>query len=83
MSTVTLRVGCPVGCQCTSSPEPVCVEMSGVTSITYAAKRVAEAIGQDPDFPWRLRSHGAALIPEGDLAMDYDGSLVNLVQIEP
>ena len=57
----------------------VTVEVSGITTMGYAAPRVAEALGEDPyDAPWRLlRIDGMAIDPQ-ELARDWDGKDVVL-----
>jgi len=61
--------------------------MSGATSILYAAKRCAEAVGADSEFEWHLvpiqgkRINWKTLIPQDDIAADYDGYKVVLTQV--
>lgn len=50
-------------------------EMPGATSVAYAAKRVAEGKGYDPDDPvlqFNLGLPDGSHLPEEDVIADYD-----------
>lgn len=52
------------------------VEMSGVTTIHYAAKRVAEEFGLDGEMYWGFLKNGTELLKNTDLISEHcDGSL--------
>ena len=57
------------------------VKMPSATSMRYAAKRVAEAVGFDPDMgEFALCIHDTRrLIPQEDVVADYDGQVVGLM----
>ena len=57
------------------------LEMPGATSIRYAAKRVAEAIGLDPNAGDFELVHGYSNqpIPQKDIVAQYDGHEVGLL----
>ena len=81
MSTVTIRVSCHLGRRE--------VELQGVTTVHYAAKRVAEAFGMDPEFYWGLvqlepRERGSEppLVYEEDIIAEYTEVLLGLVLVE-
>ena len=57
------------------------VEMPSATSMRYAAKRVAEAVGLDAgagEYALCLGRTGR-LIPQGAVVADYDGQVVGLM----
>lgn len=54
------------------------VEMPAVTTVAYAAKRVAEALGWDPHQSWLLAHRGQLLDPDA-LVADLDGEMVLLI----
>lgn len=47
------------------------VEMSGATTIHYAAKRAAEAFGLDGEAYWGLLRNGAEVLPNLDLISEH------------
>ena len=53
------------------------VELSGVTTVHYAAKRAAEEFGLDGDAYWGF-AKGRVILPNDDLIMDYTDQLLEL-----
>lgn len=53
------------------------VEMQGTTTAKYAAKRLAEMTGKDPDSPWRLTCMGR-FIPDEDIVQPLDEMKVGI-----
>lgn len=50
-------------------------EMPGVTTAMYAAKRIAEELGYDPDLPWTLaywKNGHPELIPDDRLVCELE-----------
>ena len=56
------------------------VEMPGVTTCRYAAKRMAEELGLDPnERDWCLVDpRSGRRVPQGDLVAPWDGSVLGL-----
>ena len=70
MSTITLWLN------------DLAIEMPGVTTCGYAAARVAEVMGFDPqEGPYHIQVKGA-LLPPYALVVDYDGAEVECLIIE-
>ena len=51
------------------------LEMPGVTTTKYAAKRIAEYLGHDTGMPWWLVYRGRVCDPDA-LVADLDGEMV-------
>ena len=56
------------------------VDMPGVTTCRYAAKRMAEELGLDPnEQDWRLVDpRSGSPLPQGDLVAPWDGRVLGL-----
>ena len=68
---ITLRAMCP-NCQ-----KVHIAEMPGVTSAKYGAKRLAEAIGLEPSWPWSLASATThRLIDDDTLVSEIHGEVL-------
>ena len=56
-------------------------EMPGVTTAKYAAKRIADELGYDPDVPWTLaywKKGHPEVIPDDRLVCDLENTTIRI-----